>query len=289
MVKKRRRRSAGNMWMWGSIGLVVAIVLAIVLVEVLQSSTPAPKQQTTGFGHASAKVISEITTIPTSVFNKVGIDSPEITVYPTSFKAMTGQAPLTTKVGNTVLPLSFFYGADYCPYCAATRWGMIIALTRFGTFPGWKWNYMFSSATDYAPNTPTFTLTGATYKSKYFAFVPYEVQDRNRKTIQVPPANITQLLNQYDYSDGGYSFPFMDMGNKAFIAGSAFDPLALQGITTQPQIASQLDNPNNPVTQAIIATANYVSAGLCSMAKSPPASVCNSSGVEAAAAQMGIK
>ena len=27
-------------------------------------------------------------------------------------------------------------GAEYCPYCAAQRWAMIVALSRFGTFSG---------------------------------------------------------------------------------------------------------------------------------------------------------
>ncbi len=50
-----------------------------------------------------------------------------------------------------------------------------------------------------------------------------------------------------------------------------------------------LDDPSNPITQAIITTANYVSAGICASAKNPPASVCNSSGVKAAAAVLGLK
>ena len=40
-------------------------------------------------------------------------------------------------------------GAEYCPYCAAERWSMIVALGRFGTFSGLQ--TMRSSSTDSRP------------------------------------------------------------------------------------------------------------------------------------------
>ena len=41
-------------------------------------------------------------------------------------------APLTS--GGK--PEMLYIGAEYCPYCAAERWAMIVALSRFGTFSG---------------------------------------------------------------------------------------------------------------------------------------------------------
>ncbi len=49
------------------------------------------------------------------------------------------------------------------------------------------------------------------------------------------------------------------------------------------EIAAGLSDPKNPVTQAIIASANYLVAGTCSITKQQPASVCTSKGVMAAA------
>ena len=39
-------------------------------------------------------------------------------------------AALTGPSGS---PELFYYGAEYCPYCAAERWSVVIALSRFGT------------------------------------------------------------------------------------------------------------------------------------------------------------
>ena len=50
-------------------------------------------------------------------------------------------APSTppTKVTGSALtfdgkPGIFYYGAEYCPYCAAERWPVVVALSRFGTW-----------------------------------------------------------------------------------------------------------------------------------------------------------
>ncbi len=283
MVNKRRKRGSTSPWIWGSIAVVVLLVVAIVAVALVGSS---PTKQRLVFGAAPASVVYDMTHVPASVFNDVGVNSQEISVLPSNFSVKKGQPPLTMTDGKTTLPGAFYFGAEYCPYCAATRWGMILALLRFGSFPNWDWSMMYSSSTDYAPDTPTFTLLNAKYTSKYFVFRPYEVENREGQPIGHFPSNLQSLVNTYD---SGQSFPFMDMGNKVFIQQSAFDPAALSAIHTQADIASQLDNPQNGVTQAVIATANYVSAGLCAIAKDPPASVCNSPGVLAADHALNLK
>ena len=75
-------------------------------------------------------------------------------------------------------PLVFYMGAEYCPYCAAERWSMIIALSRFGTFS--NLGQTFSSSTDVDPNTPTFSFHGATYTSKYLTFQAKELQSNEQ-------------------------------------------------------------------------------------------------------------
>ena len=272
---KRRRRSNGPLIAWISVGVVVALVLTFVLVKELQTTTPQSAlvgQQT------SQQVFNEVTQVPASVFNAVGVTSPAIQVSPPGLK--TKQAPLTI----AGLPGSFYYGAEFCPYCAATRWGIIVALSRFGSFN--KLYNMWSSATDPAgPNTPTFTFDGVTYTSSHLSFTGYEVEDRNGQPLMTLPSDLQTLVTAYNPSE---NFPFMDMGNKVFILQSAFNPLQLQGFKTQQSIAVHLDDPGNYVTQAIITTANYVSAGLCQIAKDPPASVCHSAGVEAAMSALGL-
>jgi len=280
MVKpKRRRRNNGALFAWISIGVVVAVVLTVVLIKTLSPAS----HQVNKFGIVPASIFNDVTQVPASVFNTIGINSQTISVDPHSvFGVLKGQKPLVVNG----LPGAFYYGAEYCPYCAATRWGIVIALSRFGTFTNNTLYNMFSSSTDYAPNTPSFTFYNTSYKSKYFSFTGYEVEDRNQNALMSLPTNISNLVAHYNTS---HSFPFMDIDNKTFIINSAFDPLNLAGYTTQKSIASQLTNTSSAVTQAIIATANYVSAGICASAKDPPASVCTSSGVKAAATALGLK
>ena len=69
-------------------------------------------------------------------------------------------------------PVFFFAGAEYCPYFAAERWSMVMALSRFGTIS----NLTLSASTgsDVYPNTPTFTFVGSSYTSKYIDFQSVE-------------------------------------------------------------------------------------------------------------------
>ena len=44
-----------------------------------------------------------------------------------------------------------YIGAEFCPYCAAMRWSMAVALSRFGTFT--PLHGIHSSSTDVDPST----------------------------------------------------------------------------------------------------------------------------------------
>jgi len=282
MVKRRRKQNSTTI-MWASIGGVVVVVAAIVLATTLTASGP----DKAFFGAASPALLSEVENVPASVFNAVGITSPAITVTPLSFSK--SQPPLTFTVGKAKLPGFLYVGAEYCPYCAATRWGMIIALARFGHFN--RLYDMLSSSTDYAPSTPTFSFVGklpssvVTYTSRYLAFVPFEQLNRNKQALMTPSAQADRLVSLYDQGTG---IPFVDMNNHWFLTGSAYDPADLANLSRD-SIAAGLTDPTIPVTQAIITTANYISSGICAMTHSQPAAVCHSSGVEAAAKALKIK
>jgi hypothetical protein len=70
-------------------------------------------------------------------------------------------------------------------------------------------------------------------------------------------------------------------------SGASYDPQVLAGQDWS-EIAAGLSDPSNPVTQAILTTGNYMSAGICQASKGQPGSVCQSSGVKAAAKALGI-
>lgn len=108
-------------------------------------------------------------------------------------------------------------------------------------------------------------------------YVPLETLTKQEGTIA------TKYSGQefFSSSQGGISFPFISINNHVLVSGASYDPTVLAGQTWQ-QIANGLSDPTNPVTQAIVASANYLSAGICASSKNAPAAVCTSSGVEAA-------
>ena len=188
-------------------------------------------------------------------------------------------------------PEMVFEGAEYCPYCAAERWAMIVALSRFGTFSGLQ--TIRSASADGAgtaepyPATPTWTFINAHYTSPYLTFTPVEaytnVPDTSTgfyTTLQKPTAEQTALITKYDAppyvtsADAG-AIPFVDFGNKYEIVGASYNPQVLSGLSWS-QIAADLSNPSSPVAKSIDGVANYMTAAICKMTGNQPASACTS-------------
>jgi hypothetical protein len=282
------RRVSGTMMAWGAVGLVIVIVAVLVIVKVAGGGSSGPSGYTP-VTPAPAGVVHDVTNIPESVYNQVGINSPSVSVNPPT--VASGQPPLTLD-GKT--PSMLYVGAEYCPFCAAERWAMTAALSRFGTWSNLK--ITASSHTDYAAATNTFSFIGATFTSPYINFVGREIDSNIPNANLSPPYQPLQTLTKqetniatqyssskyFSSSQGGISFPFVSINNLVLVSGASYDPTALAGQSWQ-EIAANLSDPTNPVTQAIVASANYISAGICASSKDAPASVCNSSGVKAAA------
>jgi thiol-disulfide isomerase/thioredoxin len=258
----------------GSVVAVLAIVLAFVVIKL--NSTPALDNSPNGpTGAALASVVSGVTSVPASTLDKVGTGSGAVTAKPTT---ISGSA-LTANGKPEVL----YMGAEYCPFCAAERWAMIVALNRFGTFSGLATVHSAAAngagAAEPDPNTPTWTFVHATYTSKYLTFTPVELQtnipDRSTGTytnLQTPTSAQEALINKYDSSSGG-AIPFVDFGNKYVIAGASYNPGVLSGLSWA-TIAADLSNPSSPVAQAVDGTANYITAALCQLTGNQPASAC---------------
>ena len=230
---------------------------------------------------ASPALLADVTTVPLAIFNTVGITSHAIAVDPPMIKRHLGQ--LFTELHGKKVPASFFLGGEYCPYCGPTSWGIIVALGRFGSF-----NQLYeveSSPTDVYPNTPSFTFHMSKYTSRFLTFGGYEVAGPFEEQLQTPPKEIQKLVNAYDPFG---ALPFMDGGSLMFIDASTMDPGALAGLS-QVEIASNLSDASNSVTKAIIAQANYLSAGFCASDGEKPAAVCDSGGVKKADTALGLR
>jgi len=250
----------------GSVVVVIAVVVAFVLVKA-NSKAPASSGANGPTGAALASVVSDTTGVPASTLNAVGAGA-GVTGLPTSISG----SPLASGGEPEVL----YEGAEYCPYCAAERWSMVVALSRFGTFS--NLSTVHSSSTDQFPNTPTWTFYHSTYTSKYVTFVPVETltnipQGSSYTTLQTPTSQQQALVNKYDGSQG--SIPFIDFGNKYMISGASYSPQLLAGKTWS-QIASALKDPSSPIAKAVDGTANYVTAAICKLTSNQPATACTS-------------
>ncbi|HMD44776.1 MAG TPA: DUF929 family protein [Acidimicrobiales bacterium] len=289
------RRSPTALLTWGVVALVLVIVVVLVIVKVTGGNSLASGPS--GFTPAPASVVNDIENVPASTFNTVGVQSSVAPVTPPS--QIKNLPPLTFPAST--LPGAFYFGAEYCPYCAAERWPFTVAMSRFGKFTGL--GEMQSSGTDVFPNTQTFTFHKAHYSSPYVAARMVEYQSNQIVNGNYGPLDpLTpqehKLVTNYDQgkyfsstgaasSTASGSYPFLDFGNKWFISGASYSPSVLTGLSRE-QIASNLNDPTNPVTQAIIATANYMSASVCASTNDQPASVCTSKGVTEAAKALGI-
>ncbi len=277
------RRISVTTMTWGGVGLVIVVVLVLVLVNVLGSGTSNASY--TPVTPAPASVVNKVTNIPTSVYDKVGVTS-AVQLNPPV--VLSSQPPLTFDGKPGIL----YVGAEYCPYCGAERWALIAALSRFGTFSNLK--VTASSHTDVDPATNTFSFQGSTYTSPYITFQPVEQLSNIPEGESYQPLDkITKaqqaILNKYeqppidpDATAGQFGYPFVDIANKAIITGPAYNPGILANLSHS-EIADGLSDPSNQVGQAIVASANYISATICAATGNKPASVCQSSGVQAAA------
>jgi len=258
----------------GSVVAVLAIVLVFIVVK-LNSTPPSDNSPNGPTGAALASVVSGVTSVPASTLDKVGTGSGAVTAKPTTISGSS----LTANGKPEVL----YMGAEYCPYCAAERWAMIVALSRFGTFSGLA--TVHSAAANGAgqaepdPNTPTWTFVHAKYTSKYLTFTPVELQtnipDRSTGSytnLETPTSAQEALINKYDSSSGG-AIPFVDFGNKYLIAGASYNAGVLAGLSWA-TIAADLSNPSSPVAQAVDGTANYITAAICQLTGDQPASAC---------------
>jgi thiol-disulfide isomerase/thioredoxin len=277
----------------GSVLAVLVVVIVVIIVKGAGNTSAGAASGPAASSATTASVTKDVTTVPASTLNAVG----KGTVNP--MIATKGQPPLTS--GGK--PEIVYMGAEYCPYCAAERWGMIVALSRFGTFSGL--HLIHSSNNDVYTNTATFSFYKSSYTSKYLVFNPVEMYGEKQvgngyATLQKATTAENALMAKYDAppyvpSSAASAFPFVDIGNQYLISGAQYTPSDL-GTTASvtpghfglswTQIASDLKNPASPVAKDIDGTANSITAAICKITHDAPASVCSSAAATAGAGSL---
>ena len=270
-MRKPARKPVRGTPRWVLPAAVLAGIGLVVAAFFLYRWYVTPQQPRHASPDATQVVITQITSIPTSEFETVGQGTANNLLKPVS------GAPLT---GATGKPQVLYIGAEYCPYCAAQRWALIIALSRFGTFSGL--HTTTSSSSDVFPNTPTFTFHGATYTSDYVDFRAVEESDRDQKPLETPSASDQEVYGKY----GTGSIPFIDFGNRYVLNAAMYLPDLLGGQSWQP-IADELRDPSTAQAKAIVGSANLLTAAICKMTSDRPASVCSTPGIQALEKKLG--
>lgn len=273
-ARQQARRRTRIMVAAGVAGVVV-VALVIALVSGTSKSTST---EPTVPSNAS-DIVAKATSVPSASLDAVGAGTGDA-------KKMTpANAASITADGK---PELLYVGAEYCPFCAAQRWAMVIALSRFGTFSNLGLSY--SSSTDVHADTPTFTFHGSSYTSKYLTFTAVETNTRTPDgkggytPLDALTAEQNAIVKQLDPQG---SIPFVDFGGRFASSGALDDPGLFAG-ESHDYVVNGLNNPKSQIGQNVLGAANLVTAGICSMTGGQPAAVCTSPGVVTAAKALGV-
>ena len=237
----------------GAVAVVLAIVVALVAVKL----TASPAHRTASESIAPAALVRQVITVPAAAL--AGVSPGQAT---TLLQQVKTPGPRLTLDGK---PAIVFVSEESCPFCAAERWALTVALSHFGTWS--QLGITKSSATDIYPNTATLSFRAARYRSAELTLSTTELTDNVGHLLQPQTALDARLIASYDVPpyvnsvDQSGAVPFLAIGNRYILAGAQYSPQVLAGLSAA-QIANQLSNPSSPVAQAIDGSANVIIAAI---------------------------
>lgn len=181
-------------------------------------------------------------------------------------------------------PGILYVGGDFCPYCAALRWPLVLALLRFGELHGLR--YMRSSHADVYPDTPTFSFYRSSFRSAVVAFDGIEAEDRAHKALEPLEGQALAVFNRFDakpYTEAESAIPFLYLDGKYGFYGAPFSPHALEGRDWRRIVDTLSRDPQAKLSQDIVGATNLLTAAMCRLTHGRPTRICEAAGVAAAA------
>jgi hypothetical protein len=275
-----KQASSGRMLLVIVIIIIVAMGSVVGYLIYVQSN---PKPQHICFSCVGTPVSSalyqNLSGVSTSTLNLIGSGTGVTSLSTIPSSSTNGS------MTNNGKPEVLYIGGEFCPFCAAQRWSLIVALAKFGTFS--NLSLWLSSSTDVWSNTATFSFQNASYTSQYISFVAVEHYGQTSGVVLQPLTTSEQ--NVWNSYDSGGSIPFIDIDNKYTNGntGSQYQPWVLRvgengndggnAPYNWTQIASQLNNTSGLVPQSIDGAANNLISAICSVTGGQPTSVCSQS------------
>lgn len=271
-------------------------VVGVLLVVGIFIAIAHNQSSSVGSGHSvpAASVLHAVEHPNAAIFAAVGAG----TSNPNLFMALPNKSGtgLPAEHGKPVL---FYAGGEFCPFCAADRWSLIMALSRFGSFSGIETNA--SSTSDIYPGTPTFTFVKSSYTSPYLVFDAKEILGATKTTpLQSLSSAESTILDTYDvppYDPTPSGIPFLDFGGRYITSGVSYGVGVLHvnqsdensQALTYAEIVSGLSKANSPIAEGIVGTADEYTAAICAMTNNADKAVCSSGDISQIEAQLPSK
>jgi hypothetical protein len=263
-----------------AIGAVIAVVVIVVVVVAVGLSSG-------GGGSSVARqpappaAVAKVENIPLSTLIAASARQPvDIGAKP----AVGGPPPVPAGAPATT-PVALYIGAEFCPYCAALRWPLVIALSKFGTFSNLSQTH--SAVRD--GNIGTWSFYGSTYTSRYITFDPLELYTNQPSGGYYKPLEANQLSQAqnalWQANTNAYvtnrqeGFPFFDFAGKFVLMNAPYPVTLVEGRSFSSILAEVGDN-----TSAVGLTINSSAASLIknmcnALGGNAPSSVCQAPGM----------
>lgn len=272
-------------WYAAAGGLVAAVAIAVTLTGCAGgggSSVPASAHSTyrpppAGTYRLPAAAVSAVVDVPASAL-----------IASARAQLGRGQVSPPEKLPSNASQLSsggrpeiMFICAEYWPGCAAERWALVMALSKFGTFTTLAGTT--TAAAQASKRMPAFSFYGATYSSRYLTLASDELEsniDEGGGTyplLQPPTSQEMNMISTWDrapYTTTNASLPFAYMGGKFLLTTAQYDASATSGMSFQ-AAANVLTSGTSTVSRRAEAAAGYLVADICTLTHHQPAQICS--------------
>ncbi|GCE22705.1 DUF929 family protein [Dictyobacter kobayashii] len=254
--RQRQGSNRSGWWLVGGIVLMVAIIVGGFIFVANQEAQQAKVGSDAAF--------KTITTVKPDVFSRVNKGT-----FSGQLSAVKSTPVLKGPNGK---PEIFYMGGEFCPICAAQRWAVITALSRFGSFSP------LTPILSAEGQVPTFSFYKSSYHSDYIYFEAKEVNDNtspNPQQLEALTPDDQKIVDQYARAPyvQQAGIPFMSIGNQFISVGAYYSGTVLTGKSYQ-DIATGIIDSNSDISRGVVGAANTLTAAICVATNNQPASVC---------------